>query len=243
MALGRLTRAADDQRLNARLLMRWAQRRLRRRYSQLIDLVLNVRTTPIEPYGPFTPIDPAVVSMRPCGWLTLLRIFRRLDIRPDDALLDIGCGAGRAVLVASLFRFRRVVGVEMAAPLLATARRNVRRSRLRRLAPIELISGDARSFVTPDDITVIFLYNPFAGEVFEAAMTQIHASFERTPRSMRLVYVNPKEHVFLAASGRWRLVGMISGPRLTRDAASTLRTHVYELTAKAPEVAHAEPDR
>lgn len=219
--------------LRPRRLLRWPGRMLRRGYSQLVDLALGVRTTPAEPHGLLAPIDPDLVSTRPCGWLTLLRVFRRLDIRADDVLLDIGCGAGRAVLLAGLFGPRRVIGLEASEPLLAQARRNAGRFRFRRGGSPALVLGDARSFPTPDEVTIVLMYNPFTGETFDAAMKQVYASFERVQRNMTLVYINPIEHEFLVNSGRWRLVDRIGGPRPTKKSAAPLTTHVYRLAGPA----------
>src|SRR5215472_14564615 len=41
------------------------------------------------------------------------------------AFLDLGCGKGRALLLASEFNFREVIGVELNPELAATALRNV----------------------------------------------------------------------------------------------------------------------
>ena len=58
--------------------------------------------------------------------------------------IDLGSGMGRAVLVASEFPFRRVVGVEISAELHAIASDNARRYRGRqRCRDVELVHMDA----------------------------------------------------------------------------------------------------
>src|SRR6478609_9761998 len=53
----------------------------------------------------------------PSNWLTLRRVLRRHDVRPDDVFIDLGSGKGRMVLEAARYPFRRVIGVELAQPL------------------------------------------------------------------------------------------------------------------------------
>src|SRR6185436_7767539 len=60
---------------------------------------------------------------------TLRKIIAALGPVDGYTFVDLGSGMGRAVLVASEFPFRRIVGVEIAAELHAIAGRNVRRYR------------------------------------------------------------------------------------------------------------------
>lgn len=53
----------------------------------------------------------------------------------DYAFLDLGCGKGRIVLLASEYPFRQVTGVELHPGLAAIARRNLRLWTARRSAP------------------------------------------------------------------------------------------------------------
>src|ERR1700754_2802509 len=51
---------------------------------------------------------------RPIGWFTLRRILPLNTVTADDVFLDVGCGMGRAVLIAAAgFPFRRIIGVEL----------------------------------------------------------------------------------------------------------------------------------
>src|SRR4051794_18680135 len=44
---------------------------------------------------------------------TLYRALRALRVHPDDVLLDLGAGKGRALVVAAHLPFRRLIGVEL----------------------------------------------------------------------------------------------------------------------------------
>jgi SAM-dependent methyltransferase len=78
------------------------------------------------------------------------------------AFVDLGCGKGRALLVAARLGFRRLVGVEFAAELAAIARENLRRVGV---ANAVVEHADAADFRFPDEDLVVYLYNPFSDAV------------------------------------------------------------------------------
>ena len=104
---------------------------------------------------------PGRVRYEPSGWMDLRRILRRRDVSSDDVFLDLGCGKGRIVLQAATYPFRRVLGVEVSPELCEIARANVRARREHLRCDAEIVLADAASFAIPDDVTMIYLYNPF----------------------------------------------------------------------------------
>jgi len=145
---------------------------------------------------------------RAISYLGIERLIRKLEPSGTDALLDMGCGAGRAICVAAQYPFSRVIGIEIDERLCALAERNA--SRLRRYAVRpEIVCADAAKYRVPDDITVVFLYNPFSGEVLKTALTRVLESFDRAPRRLRLAYANPREHEMIASMQRFRTADMI----------------------------------
>jgi SAM-dependent methyltransferase len=117
--------------------------------------------------------------------------------------LDIGAGKGRGLLVASQFRFRKVVGVELNPALAAIARANVAQWTAAHaadltaplLAPIEVVEQDALDFDLPRTPALLFLFHPFDAPVLEQLLRRIEAQFAgRPPGSSKpaldLLYVN-----------------------------------------------------
>ena len=198
-----------------------------------LDRVLGVRTTPPLRRHPHTYLSEALLTSRPCAWLPLYRVLGWLRPGPGETFLDVGCGHGRAVLAASRFPFRRVLGLELSPEVHAAACRNLAGFRLPRRAPAEIIQGDATRFAVPDDVTVLFMYNPFTGPVFEAAMARLFESLERRPRRVRLIYANPTEHDVLQATGRCQLVKRFHAWRPPGERARALAIYVYELDTAA----------
>jgi SAM-dependent methyltransferase len=168
-------------------------------------------------------------TQRALGWSGAFRLVRRLGLGRHDVVLDVGCGAGRVVCLASRSPISRVLGIDQDPRMAALARTNAARVRGRR-CPIEIVEDDAKRFEVPDDVTCVFIYNSFGGEVLERSLRRVLDSMDRRERRMRLVYGNPKEHDLVMELGRFRPSGSLSlGWRPGRDWARTQRVQFYEV--------------
>jgi cyclopropane fatty-acyl-phospholipid synthase-like methyltransferase len=136
-------------------------------------------------------------------WRVIRTLFRVNALSPDDVLLDYGCGKGRVALwVASKFPVRRVIGVDLDPELVAVARANLARwARPLRCRDVAFECVDARDFDVPDDVTVVYMFNPFMGEVFAQVVAKIQESLGRRPRSFRVIYFYPIMHNALVDDG------------------------------------------
>lgn len=148
----------------------------------------------------------------PSRFLPTLRSIRRLDLREHDVVADLGAGKGLAVLLSAEHPVRRVVGVEIVPELADIARGNVRRNRHRLQArEVQIVTSDVLAWPVPDDLTVVYLYSPFFGEVFAQVLDLLLESVRRRPRPLRLVYAYPREHERLLTTGRAQLLDVASG--------------------------------
>jgi SAM-dependent methyltransferase len=112
-----------------------------------------------------------------------------VQIGPEDVFVDIGSGKGRAVLLAAEHPFQRVMGVEISPILHEAARRNVARARGLTCSNIELVQADATTWRVPHDATVLFLFNPFDGDVLARVCDNIRRSLADAPRRITIIYV------------------------------------------------------
>lgn len=142
---------------------------------------------------------------RASGWRAIKRSLALCEIQPTDVFVDIGCGVGRVVAQAARQDFGRVIGVEISPDLAAQARRYLKEVGVER-SSVEIVSADATEWQLPDDVTVVFLNNPFVGEVLQAVVDNVVASLERAERQLQLVYVNPREPERLVATGQFEIV-------------------------------------
>jgi len=108
---------------------------------------------------------------QPSGEDELAEAVRFLGVNPRElTFIDLGCGKGRTLLVAAGLGFRRVVGVEFAQELAATARKNMEELKISNGA---IVQGDAGEFRFPDEDLVLYLYNPFSEEVMRRVVLNL----------------------------------------------------------------------
>jgi SAM-dependent methyltransferase len=138
-----------------------------------------------------------------CEWLPLRRMLRSLKPGPGDVFVDLGSGKGQALLVAAGFDYDRVLGIEMMPELVDLANDNLLRAASKlRCRDVRSERGDVLDWQMPDDVTTVFLYCPFNGEIFHQALGEVFASYDRKPRQLRIVYGYPWEHNWLVGTGR-----------------------------------------
>jgi SAM-dependent methyltransferase len=117
--------------------------------------------------------------------------------------IDLGSGKGRALLLASEFPFRRIIGVELLPELHAVAQENARRYQDGgQQSRIELWCGDARQFRFPPEPLVVFLFDPFPEHVLEEVIAGLGRSAQEHSRPIWVAYQNPiSEHVL--SNSKW----------------------------------------
>jgi SAM-dependent methyltransferase len=152
--------------------------------------------------------DEERIDYIPSPWLFARRMFRGLEVTPDDVFVDFGSGKGRVVyLVARNYRLKRVVGIELTEELNEIARENIDRSRRRlKTKNVELITADATQARIPPDMTFAYFFNPFLGETFRKVLDNICRSLDESPRRLTLIYANPVERAVVEQTGRFRLI-------------------------------------
>jgi len=92
--------------------------------------------------------------------------------------VDVGAGMGRAVLIASEYPFKGILGIELSPALYEIARANVARAHDLRTQcrDVRLARGDARKRRFPGGDLAVFLFNPFDGDALRATLQRIVAS-------------------------------------------------------------------
>ena len=127
-------------------------------------------------------------------------ILKQLPVhREGYAFVDLGCGKGLVLMLASQLGFRRIIGVEFARNVYEIAVANLDKFRRKAdVQPIEVILGDAAEFAFPPEPLVVYLYHPFGPEVMLPVLENLRASVSEDPRDCWVVYVNPVHHQVVA---------------------------------------------
>ena len=98
---------------------------------------------------------------------------------------DLGCGKGRALLVAAAFPFQQIKGVELSPPLAAIARQNTTGN-----PRIQVTTGDAATCQYPQGPLLVFLYHPFLAPLLKKALRNLLRQREAQPHPTFVLYAN-----------------------------------------------------
>jgi len=135
------------------------------------------------------------------NYYVLRELFRYISVKPNDVLVDIGCGDGRVISFwLNLGLKNQIIGVEIDEQTAKSTQR-----RFSRYQNVKIIHGNGASH-PPESGTLFYLFNPFGGSEMLA--------FERALRGRNvriMIYafhdLKPFEHA------QWRIEKLYS----TRD--------------------------
>jgi SAM-dependent methyltransferase len=121
-----------------------------------------------------------------------------------STFVDLGSGMGRALMEALRFPFRQVVGVEISPALHEVAKENFRAFDRGAAAcrDVRLVCADAAGFRFPQGALVVYLYNPFSGEV----LAPVLARLALVRAEIAVVYHTPVERATIEARRDFELI-------------------------------------
>jgi SAM-dependent methyltransferase len=121
--------------------------------------------------------------------------LRSLNLDPDRfVFVDLGSGKGRAVLIASEFPYKKIVGVELSEHLHKVAGKNIELYRPDNQAckAFDLRCMNALDYSFEEEPLVLFLFDPFGREVLQQVVDKLQLSLASAPRPAHIVYVYPQ---------------------------------------------------
>ncbi len=138
----------------------------------------------------------------------MLRVLRH-RFTPGRAFVDLGCGKGRALMVAAEFGFPVIRGIEFAHELCAVATANCAAYKRRRgiATAFHIIEADVVWYPLVGDETVIFMFNPFDAAIMSRVLDNITASLAASPRRLLILYHNPRQSRVIAQRAPFSPVG------------------------------------
>jgi SAM-dependent methyltransferase len=141
----------------------------------------------------------AEVGAYPTGnsdYSALSIIFKSIEVRDSDVLVDIGCGKGRVINWWLSRGFKnKIYGIELDENIAEIAR-----NRLKKYGNVNIISGDAVENI-PSNGTIFYLYNPFNATVMERFSNHLIKLFNEKP--IKVIYYNPIHIEIFRKEPRW----------------------------------------
>ncbi|MCU1253468.1 MAG: class SAM-dependent methyltransferase [Edaphobacter sp.] len=142
------------------------------------------------------------VGVPPSGFRAAISRWEGIGLRhriEDYTFLDLGCGKGRAVLLASELGFREAVGVELNPGLAEIARANAMlwTGAGKARSPIRIECKDATEVGWPSGPCLVYFYNPFAETVMRAVVEAMREEFGDRGHELEVVYQKPEQAAVL----------------------------------------------
>lgn len=108
----------------------------------------------------------------------------------EFSFVDLGCGKGRAVLMASEWPFREVLGVELNPGLARVAESNAQVWTAAGLAraPVRVVCADATEAELPSGPLLLFVYNAFSEPVMRELAERLRERSARDAGRVDVIY-------------------------------------------------------
>lgn len=144
---------------------------------------------------------------------TQREIFPILDkchmtLTKEDAIFDFGCGKGGAIVSFLDYGFTKGGGVEFSEQLYKEAIENLKKLNLNSSEEfqVELFHNDAAKVVYElDNYNWFYFFDPFEKQIFEPVISNICKSYQRKPRKLNIICINPRYYDVVERSGIFTL--------------------------------------
>lgn len=112
----------------------------------------------------------------------------------DYNFVDLGCGKGRALLMASALPFRQAVGVELHPELVRIANANLEiwKACQRAMCCASTNLSDAVAYALPPGPCLLYLFHPFSEPLMKSLVRSLAEQFTHRDDPLEIIYFNPE---------------------------------------------------
>lgn len=126
----------------------------------------------------------------PVNARALRKTLRTLNLPKRLHFADLGCGLGRACILAGEYGFEKVTGVELAPELCAAARDNIAicRSRIHGMSPVEILQMDVLNYCEAANDDVFFMFRPFSWDFLGVVIQKLVERSVQQQKVLTVIY-------------------------------------------------------
>ncbi len=152
----------------------------------------------------------------PTSYRVLHTLFEALLLTDQDTLLDYGSGLGRLSFYTNHRFHNGAIGIELSETFHREALYNLSRYRGIHKERLTFLHGKAEDFVIPEEVSIIYCFNPFSTDIFRKVLTNIEKSYENKLRKITLILYYPEDNTifYIERHTGFRLVKEIAVPEL-----------------------------
>ena len=128
------------------------------------------------------------------NYYILEALLKKLSTLTDEkSFTDLGCGKGRAMVVAAYYGFTKIKGVDFAREVCDSAEQHLKKTQLRfPQMKYQLHCQNVLNYIIQPEESVFFLFNPFSDEILADFLEKVNISLEQHPRTIYFLYASPK---------------------------------------------------
>lgn len=118
------------------------------------------------------------------------KLLKELNLPKRLHFADLGCGLGRACILAAEYGFEKVTGVELAHDLCVKARENISRCRLApsTISSVSIVHADVLDYCAHTEDDIFFIYRAFSLELFRTVRRKLAERATHQNKPMTLIY-------------------------------------------------------
>lgn len=118
----------------------------------------------------------------------LRKIFDYIDFSKEHSFIDMGCGKGYVMAIASEYGFEKVAGVEYTTELCQICKKNLE---VLHINKAEIFNCDAKEFEKYSEYDCFYFCNPFDETILSVVAKKIFDS--HTENKVYIYYLNPHQ--------------------------------------------------
>jgi predicted RNA methylase len=163
------------------------------------------------------------VQYQPVTAYIFNQLFSQLNIDFENStLVDFGCGKGRALILASHYGFKRIIGVEFSTELAEICKENLVKFRAKSnpKSEFDVLCMDVAHYDIPPEANVLLFCNPFGEVVIKKVIDNIVESLKGSPRTVLIIYIHAYQTAFAES-------------RYTKTISKEVDWEVYEMSLDA----------
>lgn len=127
------------------------------------------------------------------NYFILEALLERIAVlTPSHRFTDLGCGKGRAMVVAAHYGFTNITGVDFASEVCDSARKNMQKAAAVFPIQYQVICGNVLDYTIAESDCVFFMFNPFNQQTLFNFLEKVEVSIKEYPRVVYFLYASPR---------------------------------------------------
>ncbi|MBX3254454.1 MAG: methyltransferase domain-containing protein [Chitinophagaceae bacterium] len=119
-------------------------------------------------------------------------LARLITLTASRRFTDLGCGKGRAMVVAAHYGFTNITGVDFASEVCDNARKNMQKATEAFSVEYQVLCCNVLDYTINENDCVFFMFNPFSQQTLFAFLEKLETSIKEHPRVVYFLYASPR---------------------------------------------------